>query len=346
MKIILDGMGGDNAPGDIVKGAAEVSGLIEHEIVIMGDEPQIKALLDDCDYDRDKISIVHTTEVIKNEDSPVKAIRRKKDSSMVRGLEAVRDGMGDVFISAGNSGAIMSGGLLILGCIGGVDRPAIGSTYPIIDEGRAAMLIDAGANAECKAANLLQFAFMGSIYAEKVLGLEHPSVGLVNMGVEPGKGTPMLKAAHALLEKSRDSSVGLNFIGNVEARDVPIGICDVIVCDGLVGNVILKTTEGVALSISHLIREKLSQGLFAKAGAALLYNRLAEIKKVFDYTEYGGAPVLGLKRAVIKMHGSSNAKAVRSGIARAIPFVEGRVVETIESSMAKLEGIADHDDAG
>jgi glycerol-3-phosphate acyltransferase PlsX len=202
----------------------------------------------------------------------------------------------------------------------------------------AALLIDSGANAECKPKQLLQFATMGNIYARDVLKIANPTTGLVNMGTEPGKGSPMLKEAYELLEAEKEDA-GIHFVGNVEARDVPIGICDVVVCDGLVGNVLLKTTEGVALSIAHLLKQKLTEGLIAKAGAALLYAKLGELKKAFDYTEYGGAPILGVKGAVVKMHGSSNAKAVRNSIARAIPFMENKVVESIERSIDKLSEI-------
>jgi glycerol-3-phosphate acyltransferase PlsX len=343
MKIILDGMGGDNAPQEIVKGAAEVSGLIEHEIVIYGDANRIEKELAKTSYSKDRISIRHAPEIVENDDSPVKAVRRKTESSLVKGLEAVRDGEGDVFLSAGNSGAIMTGGVLILGRIPGIDRPAIGSPYPILGDdgsGDVAMLIDAGANAECRPNNLLQFAIMGDIYARYVFGIKEPRVGLVNMGVESGKGAPLQKEAWQLLEKAKSGEVGLNFIGNVEARDIPIGICDVIVCDGFVGNVLLKMTEGVGLSIMHLIREKFTEGIRARAGAMLLLNKLGELKKVFDYTEYGGAPLLGLAGAVVKMHGSSNAKAVRNGIARALHFAENRVVDTIAQQIAKTSEIA------
>jgi glycerol-3-phosphate acyltransferase PlsX len=313
---------------------------LDHEICIVGDEERIRKILSECEHDASKISFLHTTQVIENEDSPVKAVRSKKDSSMVRGLEAVRDGEGDIFISAGNSGAIMSGGIFVLGRIQGIDRPAIGTSYPMMGTPKVSLLIDSGANAECKPSNLLQFAEMGNIYARKVMGKKNPTVGLVNMGTEAGKGSAMLKETYALLEKSKE--MGLNFIGNVEARDVPICICDVIVCDGFVGNVLIKMTEGMALSISHLIREKFNEGVVAKAGAALLYNKLSEIKKAFDYTEYGGAPVLGVKGAVVKIHGSSDARSVRTGIAKALPFVENKVVGTIEDSMQKLEEIVKH----
>lgn len=337
MRIIVDGMGGDNAPGEIVKGAVEASKLIDHEISIVGDSEEISFILSAFEYDKEKINIIHASEVIENEDSPAKSIRRKKDSSMVKGFEAVRDGQGDLFISAGNSGALMIGAALILGRIKGIERPGIGSAYPILEAtNKAALMLDSGANAECKPSNYLEFALMGSIYAEKVFGISNPKIGLVNMGTEAKKGSKVLKEAFELLSKSKEEGKLPGFIGNVEARDIPIGICDVVVCDGLVGNVILKTTEGVALSISHLIKSKFTEGIVAKAGAALLYGKLGELKKAFDYTEYGGAPILGVKGAVVKMHGSSNAKAVCKSIVKAVPFMEKKVVEDIEKSMKEL----------
>jgi glycerol-3-phosphate acyltransferase PlsX len=344
MKIMLDGMGGDHAPKEIVKGAVEATGLIDHEIVILGDKESIENELIRNAYSGDKISIRHTTEVIEGEDAPVKAIRSKKDSSMVRGLEAVRDGEGDVFISAGNSGAILTGGILVIGRIPGIDRPALGSPYPIIGGAGAGIIIDAGANADIKPHNLLQFAVMGNIYIQHVFGVKEPKIGLVNVGTEPGKGSTLLKKAYKLLEQGKDSELGLNFIGNIEARDIPIGICDVYVCDGFTGNVVIKMTEGMALSIMHLIREKFTEGLVAKAGSFLLLNKLTELKKVFDYAEYGGAPLLGLKGPVVKMHGSSDAKTVKNGIIRAASFAEGRVVEAIAGQIEKIGEITNNEE--
>jgi glycerol-3-phosphate acyltransferase PlsX len=336
-------MGGDNAPAEIIEGAAEASLIIaEHELCIVGDEKRIEEELSKHAHDRSKISILHASDVITAEDSPVKSIRRKPDSSMVKGLEALRDGGGDVFLTAGNSGALLSGCVMLLGRIPHIDRPAIGSPYPILDGG-AAMLIDAGANAECKPRNLLQFGIMGSIYAETVFGKQHPRIGLVNMGTEKGKGSPMLKASFDLLEEAADK-LDLSFVGNIEARDVPVGICDVIVCDGFVGNVILKMTEGVGLSIMHIIRKKFTEGVVATIGAALLVGKLGELKKMFDYTEYGGAPVLGVTKPVIKMHGSSNAKAVVNGIAKSVAFAEGRVIDAITENVARVADLAAQED--
>lgn len=336
MKIILDGMGGDNAPFEMVKGAVETSKLINHEICIVGDSQVINEELKKYDYDDKKVTVLHASEVIETEEAPVKAIRKKKDSSMVVGITQVKEGKGDVFISAGNSGAIMAGGLFILGRIDGIDRPALASTYPLLGQGGVTLLIDSGANSECKANNLIQFATMGSIYMENVLGIEKPRVGLVNMGTEESKGTATLKETYNLLNNSKEKG-HLNFVGNVEGRDVPKGMCDVTVCDGLVGNVILKLTEGLAWQILKLLKTKFSDGIRAKLGALLLMKKLNELKTEFDYTEYGGAPILGVKGPLIKIHGSSTANAVRSSIEKGIPFVENNVVETIGKYVAEWE---------
>jgi len=333
MRIILDGMGGDNAPAAVVEGAALASRLMKHEIVITGDREVILMELSKHKHEAGRIFIEHAPETITNDDAPVKAVRQKKDSSLVVGLTMLKEEKGDVFISGGNTGALMAGGLFILGRIPGIDRPAIASTYPIMG-GTVSLLIDAGANAECKPNNLLEFAAMGSIYMEKVLGLKNPSVGLVNIGTEESKGTTVIKAAYELLTKSR-----LNFIGNVEAREVPKGACDVIVCDGFVGNVILKLTEGLAWSIFKLVKTKFTSGTVAKMGAVLLSGKLKELKKEFDYSEYGGAPILGVKRPVVKMHGSSSANGVKNTILKAIPFAEEDVVNMIQNSAIDIEEI-------
>ena len=334
MRIILDGMGGDNAPGEIVKGAVEASKLIEDEIVIVGDGDKIEFQLKKYKYSDEKISVKHASEVIENDDAPVRAVRRKKDSSMVVGLNMVKSGEGDLFISAGNTGALMAGALFNLGRIQGIDRPAIASIYPILGTKKPSLLVDAGANSECKPSNLLEFAMMGSIYMEKVLGRENPKIGLVNLGVEETKGSTLTKAAFGLLEKSH-----LNFSGNIEAREVPLGGADVVVCDGFVGNVILKLTEGLAINIVNLLKKKFTENARAKMGAALLSKKLRSLKEEFDYTEYGGAPILGVKGPVVKMHGSSNANAVKNSILKAIPFAEENVVGIISESVFEIEEV-------
>lgn len=332
MRIILDGMGGDNAPLEIVKGAVEASSKIDHQIVIVGREDEINAELAKYNYDESKIQVVHTSEVIENEDSPVKAIRRKTDSSMVKGLTMLKDGEGDLFISAGNTGAYMAGSLFILGRIPGIDRPAIASIYPIAGGALPSIIVDAGANSECRPANLLEFAIMGSLYMEKVMDRKNASVGLVNLGIEENKGTTVTKAAHKLLKEA-----DINFIGNVEARDVPKGACDVIVCDGFTGNIILKLTEGFAWNLLKTMKKKFTAGISAKMGAVLLAGKVREIKDEFDYSEYGGAPILGVNGHVLKIHGSSGATAVKNAIIKGIPYAQENVVGRITSAMEGID---------
>ena len=332
MRLILDGMGGDNAPLEIVKGAVEASSKIDHQIVIAGREDEINAELAKYNYDESKIQVVHTSEVIENEDSPVKAIRRKTDSSMVKGLTMLKDGESDLFISAGNTGAYMAGSLLILGRIPGVDRPAIASIYPIAGGALPSIIVDAGANSECRPSNLLEFAIMGSLYMEKVMDRKNASVGLVNLGIEENKGTTVTKAAHKLLKEA-----DINFIGNVEARDVPKGACDVIVCDGFTGNIILKLTEGFAWNLLKTMKKKFTDGISAKMGAVLLAGKVKEIKDEFDYSEYGGAPILGVNGHVLKIHGSSGSAAVKNAIIKGIPYAQENVVGRITSAMEGVD---------
>lgn len=333
MKIILDGMGGDNAPEAIVEGAVLASREIEHQILIIGQEEKIRAELDNHRYDPDKISVINATEIISNDEAPVRAVRSKKDSSIVRGINMVKHGEGDIFISAGSIGALLAGGLFILGRIQGIDRPALASIYPIVG-GIPSLLVDAGANADCKPNNLLEFGMMGSIYMEKVLGREQPRVGLVNIGAEAAKGSTLTKAAYDLLEQSH-----LNFTGNVEAREVPKGACDVIVTDGFTGNVLLKLTEGLAWNILQVIKQRFTDGVKAKLGAALLLDKIKGLKKEFDYSEYGGAPILGVRGPIVKMHGSSNANAVKNTILKGIPYVSEHVVDKIQNSVLEIEEI-------
>ena len=333
MKMILDGMGGDHAPASVVEGAVLALKEMEHEIVLVGQEELIKEELKKYKYADKRIGIVDAREVITNDEAPVRAVRSKKDSSIVKGINLVKSGEGDIFISAGSTGALLSGGLFILGRIQGIDRPALASIYPIIG-GRASLLVDAGANSECKPNNLLEFGIMGNIYMEKVIGRENPKVGLVNIGSESKKGSTLTKAAYELLEQS-----DMNFIGNVEAREVPKGVCDVIVTDGFTGNVILKLTEGLAWNILQVIKKKFTEGVKAKLGAALLIDKLGGLKQEFDYSSYGGAPILGVKGPIVKMHGSSGANAVKNTILKGIPYVEGNVVGTIQNSVLEIEEI-------
>lgn len=333
MRIILDGMGGDNAPAAVVEGAVLAMKEMPHEIVFVGQEEVIREELKKYKYNEAQVSIVDAREVISNDEAPVRAVRSKKDSSIVKGINMVKNGEGDIFISAGSTGALLSGGLFILGRIQGIDRPALACIYPIVG-GRASLLVDAGANSECKPNNLLEFGIMGNLYMEKVIGRENPRVGLVNIGSESKKGSTLTKAAYELLEQS-----DMNFIGNVEAREVPKGACDVIVTDGFTGNVILKLTEGLAWNILQVIKRKFTDGVKAKLGAALLIDKLKSLKQEFDYSEYGGAPILGVKGPIVKMHGSSNANAVKNTILKGIPYVEENVVATIQNSVLEIEEI-------
>ena len=337
MRIILDGMGGDD-PGEIVKGAAIASKLVNHEICIIGDEEKIKKTLSEHDHEPKNIIIEHATEFITNEDKPVKAIRHKKDSSLVKGFMHVKRGEGDLMISAGNSGAIMTGALLLIGRIGRIDRPALGAPYPYVSKKTVGLLIDAGANPEVRPCCLLYFGVMGSLYTEKVFGFKEPSVGLANMGTEPGKGSTTLKEAYRLLEMAKEQK-GLNFVGNVEGRDVPLGVIDVIVCDGMTGNMILKLTEGLGISVMDLMKQYFLSSFSAKIGAALLKSKLKEMKEAFNYNQYGGAPILGVKAPIVKIHGSSTSEAVVSAIMKSVPYVEEDVIGEIEKAVAGLDDI-------
>lgn len=339
MRVILDGMSGDLAPVEIVKGAVMAAKEVDYEIVIVGDPKVINRELKKNKYKGNSISVAAAKEVITMEDSPVKAIRRKPDSSMVVGLNMLRDGEGDLFVSAGNTGALVVGSRLILGRIRGIDRPALASIYPTMSEGQPGLLVDAGASAESKARNMLEYGLMGSIFVEKVWSRPEPKVALVNLGAEESKGTSVTKDAYQMLSNSN-----INFIGNVEGRDIPQGLCDVIVCDGFTGNVVLKLTEGVAGSIFNLVKDSLMTNLKGKIGALLVKNNLKRLKERFDYEEFGGAPILGVNKPVIKMHGSSNAKAVYSAIVKAVPFAAENVVDIIKHEMFNVEELIEEEE--
>jgi len=341
MRIILDGMGGDNAPQEIVKGAARASkhaSLAGHELLVVGDEERIRRELELNDHDASRVLVAHASEVITNEDKPVKAIRGKRDSSLVRALTLLKEGEGDLLISAGNSGALMTGSLLVLGRISGVERPALGAPYPLIGKDAIGLLIDAGANSECKPRHLLHFAAMGSSYAEKVLDVQDPAVGLINMGTEPGKGSKTLKETYGMLQVAAEREL-IRFVGNIESREIPGGVADVMVCDGLTGNIVLKLTEGLGTDIFKLIKQTFTSSFTAKLGAAFLLSKLKEMRAKFDYSEYGGAPILGVKHPVIKIHGSSDYKSVESAILRSIPFVAKNVTGDIERKVQQMRGI-------
>lgn len=326
MKILVDGMGGDNAPGEIVKGCINAIEKFDINIIIVGNEKLIRKELSLYTYSKNKIEILHAEDVITNFDDPALAIRRKKDSSMVVGLKALKEGLGDGFLSAGNTGALLAGGLFIVKRIKGVQRAALTSVYPT-NKG-ISLMVDAGANVDSKPEYLEQFGVMGSIYMESILGRKNPKVGLVSIGVEKGKGNQLVKESYELLEKAP-----INFIGNVEARDVPLGAVDVIVADGFVGNVILKVTEGVASSLLGELKGILTSNFSSKIAALLIKDGLSDLKKKTDYRQYGGAPLLGTQKPIVKAHGSSDALAIENAIRQLVNFIEKDVINIIESKI-------------
>lgn len=302
-KIAVDAMGGDNAPQAIVEGVNQaLADFSDIEIQLYGDEAKIKTYL----KANDRVSIIHTDEKINSDDEPVKAIRKKKQASMVLGAQAVKDGKADAVLSAGNTGALLAAGLLVVGRIKNIDRPGLMSSLPTID-GKGFNMLDLGANAENTAHHLHQYAILGSFYAKNVRGVAHPRIGLLNNGTETTKGDPLRKETFALLAADET----LNFIGNVEARDLMNGVADVVVTDGFTGNAVLKSIEGTALGIMEQLKTSIKQaGLRAKLGALLLENSLYDLKDSLDYSGAGGAVLFGLKAPVVKCHGSSDAKSV------------------------------------
>ena len=331
MKIILDGMGGDNAPESIIDGAISAAAEIEDEIIIIGKEDILNETLRKKNYKGSQISVVNADEVITNDEAPVKAVRHKKESSLVKGITMVSEGQGDVFISAGSTGALLAGGLFILGRIGGIDRPTLATVYPVVGQ-EPSILTDTGANAECKAKNLLEFAIMGSIYMEKVLGRKDPTVGLVNNGSEAGKGTALTKEAYELLDQS-----DLNFIGNIEANDALMGATDIAVADGFSGNILLKGVEGAGKFMGRTLKELFLSNTRTKLAAAMIQREFGEFKKLLDPSEVGGTPFLGISRPVIKAHGSSDARAVKNAVRQAVEFAESGFIADVEEHIEYMK---------
>jgi phosphate acyltransferase len=328
VKIAIDAMGGDNAPKEIVLGAKRaVDEFQDVKIILFGDKEKIEAEIGQ----HDRIEIVHTTEMILGTDEPVRAVRRKKTASMVLMAQAVADGKADACISAGNTGALMTAGLFIVGRIKGIERPALAPTLPTLD-GKGFLMLDLGANVDAKPEHLLQYAIMGSIYAEKVRGISNPRIGLLNIGTEEKKGNELTKAAFSLLQDSE-----VNFIGNVESRDLLEGAADVVVTDGFTGNMVLKTIEGTALSIFSMLKTTLTSSLKNKIAAGLVKSDLKELKNMLDYTEYGGAGLFGLNAPVIKAHGSSNANALFNAVRQARQMVSNSVSTKIKEAVTKQE---------
>lgn len=325
IRIAVDTNGGDHAP-DIIIEACLLALEEENEIalILFGDEDIIQSKLKGKTYDTTRLSIVDAKEVIENTESPVLAIRRKKESSIVKGLKSVKDGQADAFVSAGSTGAVLAGGTLIVGRIKGIERPALGSFIPTMHG--VTLLMDCGANVDTKPLYLHQFAQMGSVYYTSFVGTKNPTVGLINVGAEEEKGNHLTKETFGLLKE--DSN--LNFIGNVEGRDIAEGKANVIIADGFVGNVILKHTEGLALMILKQLKQAITSTWYSKLGALLIKKPLKKMLKSFDYTEYGGAPLLGLEGLVVKAHGSSDAKAFKNAILQCKTFSKEKVNDKIK----------------
>ena len=336
MKILIDAMGGDNSPDEIIKGCVQTVDELESEIILIGDESKINEKVKDF-YGKDsiaevnpKLTVKNASEVISNHESPTEAIRSKKDSSMVVGFKMLKDGEGDVFISAGSTGAFMAGGLLLVGRIKGIDRPALCPILPS-HSGKGFMLIDSGANTNCRPNNLLQFAQMGSVYMKNVKHIENPVVGLLNIGAEEGKGNDLMKETYIKL----DEDESINFYGNVEGRYMFDDDVDVVVTDGFTGNVALKTIEGMGLMITKLLKEELTKSWWSSFLTLLLKPYLKNFKKRMDYSEYGGALLLGIKKPMVKCHGSANAKIVKFTLHQAEEFAKNNVVQGIETIISK-----------
>lgn len=306
MRIAVDAMGGDNAPDAIVKGALAAAGSgRDIELYLVGQGRKIREISEMPG----NVRIVEASEVIENEDKPLMAIRRKKDSSMVVALQLLKDDKVDAVVSAGNTGALMAGASLLVGRIPGISKPALAPVLPT-EDGKGVITVDIGATMDPKPENLYQYAIMGNLYAKTVFGLEKPRIGLLNVGIEAEKGNDLAKQAYSLLEKA-----DMNFVGNVEARDVMGGLCDVLICDGFVGNVLLKSMEGVAQSLFSEIKKAIkSGGVRAKLGALLLKDTLKGLKGKMDYSEHGGSPLLGINGVCVKCHGSADANTVKNAI--------------------------------
>lgn len=328
VNVAIDAMGGDNAPTEIVKGAIEaINESDKIKIVLVGKEDVIKQELDKYTYNANQVEIVHTSEIIETAEPPVMAIRKKKDSSIVKGMQMVKEGACDAFVSAGSTGAILVGGQVIVGRIKGIERPPLAPLIPT--EKGVSLLVDCGANVDARASHLLQFAKIGSIYMEHVVGIKNPKVAIVNIGAEEEKGNALVKETFPLLKNCPD----INFIGSIEARDIPSGLADVIVCEAFVGNVILKLYEGVGATLIGKVKEGMMTNLRSKIGALLVKPALKKTLKSFDTEEYGGAPMLGLNGLVIKTHGSSKSIEIKNSILQCIAFKEENINQKIKEKI-------------
>lgn len=328
-KVVLDAMGGDNAPHEIIKGAVEaVQKRDDIHVILTGKEDVINKELSGYTYNKEQISVVHAEEIIETAEPPVMAIRRKKDSSIVVGMKLVKDGTADAFVSAGSSGAVLVGGQLLVGKIKGVERPPLAPLIPT--EKGFSLLIDCGANVDARPSHLVQFAKMGSVYMEHVMGVRNPKVAIVNIGAEEEKGNALVKETFPLLKECQD----INFIGSIEAREIPHGQADVVVCEAFVGNVILKLYEGVGSVLISKVKAGMMTSLRSKIGALLVKPALKDTLKDFDASMYGGAPLLGLNGLVVKTHGSSTSKEVCNSIVQCVTFKEQKINERIRECIS------------
>ncbi len=328
MKIAVDAFGGDNAPLEIIKGASDAVKEYGVEIVLTGNEEVIKKCAQDNGIDISMFEIAHTEGIFDMHDQPTDIIRSKKDTSLGLALQLVADGKADAFVSAGSTGAVVAGATFIIKRIKGIKRPALGTVLP--SKSRKFILMDCGANAECRPEMLQQFGIMSSLYMKNVEGVENPEVGLLNIGTEDTKGTPLQLEAYKLLQESP-----VNFIGNVESRDVPAGICDCVIADGFTGNVALKLYEGVAMTLMKMVKGVFYTNFKTKMAYLLAKKPLMGLKKFADYGDIGGAPLLGVKKPVIKAHGGSNAKAIKNAIRQAKLCIENDVIGKISEDLAK-----------
>ncbi|MBO5144439.1 MAG: phosphate acyltransferase PlsX [Lachnospiraceae bacterium] len=327
-KVAVDAMGGDNAPAEIVKGAVEaVSENSKIKVYLTGKQEIIEKELTQYTYNKEQIEIVNATEVIETAEPPVMAIRKKKDSSIVVALNLVKDGTCDAFVSAGSSGAVLVGGQLIVGRIKGIERPPLAPLIPT--ETGCSLLIDCGANVDARPSHLVQFAKMGSVYMESVMGVSNPRVAIVNIGAEEEKGNALVKETFPLLKNCPE----INFIGSIEARDIPTGYADVIVCEAFAGNIILKLYEGVGATLIKKVKAGMMTSLRSKIGALLVKPALKQTLKGFSLEEYGGAPLLGLNGLVVKTHGSSKANEIKNSILQCVTFKEQKINEKIKEKV-------------
>lgn len=332
VNVAVDAMGGDNAPVELVRGAIEaVNTNKEIKVFLVGRETVIKEELAKYTYDISQVEIVHASEVIETAEPPVMAIRKKKDSSIVKALYMVKEGTCDAFVSSGSTGAVLVGGQVIVGRIKGVERPPLAPLIPT--EKGVSLLIDCGANVDARPSHLVQFARMGSIYMESIMGVKNPRVGIVNNGAEEEKGNALVKATFPLLKDCPD----IHFIGSVEARDIPAGVADVVVCEAFVGNVILKLYEGVGATLIRKVKSGMMTSVRSKMGALLVKPALKETLKSFDVQEYGGAPLLGLNGLVVKTHGSATSVEIRNAVIQCLDFKKQQIGEKIQERIMPIE---------